>query len=178
MQRRKFIVALGTAAASGSAVLGSGAFTSVSADRTVNVEVADDSSAFLTLKQHVGGSRPNQVFSSHEDGKLVLDFDETEAGGEGVNRDAVTAFAQVFKLENHGKQPVYVWFEHDIPGVTFYRYDPDSNSLDGPENAKHNLGVGAHMKIGVEIDTTGPAWNDVDELSGNVTVHASAEDPV
>ncbi|QKY20962.1 DUF1102 domain-containing protein [Halolamina sp. CBA1230] len=176
MDRRKFIAGLGSLTAAGAAGIGTGAFTSVSADRTVSVSVADDSSAFLTLKQHVGG-RPNQVFSSYEDGQLVLDFDETDVGGGGVNQDAVTEFANVFKLENHGTQAVNVWFEHDIPGVTFYRFDPDSNSLDSPSNAKIGLGTGAHMKIGVEVDTTASGAGDVDSLSGTVTIHASAESP-
>jgi len=177
MQRRKFVAGIGSLAAAGAVGISTGAFTSVTADRSVSVEVADDSSAFLTLKQHVGQSTPNDVFSSHEDGELVLDFDETAIGGQGVNRDAVTAFDNVFKLENHGTQPVNVWFEHDLPGVTFYRFDPDSNSFDGPENAKIGLHVGAHMGIGVEIDTTVDDWDSVDQLSGTVTIHASAEDP-
>jgi hypothetical protein len=175
MKRRTLLAGVGSLAATGA--VGTGAFTSVSADRTVSVSVADDSSAFLTLKQHVGG-RPNQVFSSHEDGQLVLDFDETAAGGEGVNRGAVTAFANVFKLENHGTQAVNVWFEHDLPGVTFYRFDPDSNSLDGPANAKIGLAAGGHMKISVEIDTTVPEFDGVDELNGTATIHTSAENPV
>lgn len=94
-----------------------------------------------------------------------------------MNREAVSQFDQVFKLVNRGTQAVNVWFEHDLPGVTFYRFDPDSNSLDGAENAKIGLAVGAHMKIGVEVDTTVAGFDDVDHLQGAVTVHASAEDP-
>lgn len=176
MKRRTLLAGVGSLAATGAVAVGTGAFTSVSADRNVSVSVADDSSAFLTLKQHVGG-RPNQVFSSHKNGQLVLDFDETAAGGDGVNRDAVTAFANVFKLENHGTQAVNVWFEHSLPGVTFYRFDPDSNSLDGASNAKIGLAAGAHMKIGVEVDTTVSGFDGLDQLGGAVTIRASTESP-
>lgn len=176
MKRRNFLAGLGSLTAAGAGALGTGAFTSVRAERSVSVEVARDSRAFLKLDPSLRSST-NDAFASYENNQLVLDFDETAVGGEGVNRDAVTAFDQVFKLVAQGTQRVNVWFEHDLPGVTFYRFDPDSNSLTGPENAKHGLAVGGHMKIGVEIDTTVDGWNGVDELSGTVTVHASAEDP-
>jgi hypothetical protein len=176
MQRRKFVAGLGSLAAAGAAAMGTGAFTSVEADRSVSVEVADDSDAFLFFDTGLKSSE-NDVFASFEDGLLVLDFDETDAGGSGVNRAAVSQFDQVFKLANRGTQAVNVWFEHDLPGVTFYRFDPDSNSLDGPENAKLGLAAGAHMKIGVEVDTTVSEWDGLGDVSGDVTVHASAEDP-
>ena len=165
---------MGSLAAGGAAAMGTGAFTSVEANRTVSVEVADDSSAFLQLDPTLKSSE-NDVFASYTNGQLKLDFDETEAGGEGVNNEAVTKFDQVFKLQNHGTQPVNIWFEHDLPGVTFYRFDPDSNSLDGASNAKIGLQEGAHMKIGIEIDTT-VAGTDSD-FSGSVTIHADAENP-
>ncbi|MDH5018897.1 hypothetical protein [Halobacterium rubrum] len=176
MQRRKFIAGMGSLAAAGAAGLGTGAFTTVEADRSVSVEVADDASAFLMFDPGLKSST-NDVFASYEDGLLVLDFAETEVGGQGVNRNAVLQFDQVFKLVTRGTQAVNIWFEHDLPGVTFYRFDPDSNSLDGPENAKIGLANGGHMKIGVEIDTTVPEFDGVDELDGTVTIHVSAEDP-
>lgn len=176
MKRRKLIASIGSLAAAGAAGIGTGAFTSVEADRNVSVELANDAEAFLMFDPGLKSST-NDTFASYEDGLLVLDFDETEVGGQGVNHAAVSQFDQVFKLVNHGTQRVNIWFEHDLPGVTFYRFDPDSNSLDGPENAKIGLAVGAHMKIGVEIDTTVSGFEGVDELDGSVTVHASAEDP-
>jgi hypothetical protein len=177
MQRRNYIVGMGSFAAVGAAGLGTGAFTSVEADRNVSVEVADDAGAFLKFDPGLKSST-NDAFASYEDGLLVLDFDETEVGGQGVNDDAVSQFDQVFKLVARGTQRVNIWFEHDLPGVTFYRFDPDSNSLDGPANAKIGLAAGGHMKIGVEIDTTVPEFDGVDELDGTVTIHASAENPV
>mgnify|MGYP006298212611 CR=1 FL=1 len=176
MKRRKLLAGVGSLAATAAAGIGTGAFTSVNANRSLEVEVADDAEAFLMFDPGLKSST-NDAFASYEDGLLVLDFDETDVGGQGVNRDAVSQFDQVFKLVARGTQRVNIWFEHDLPGVTFYRFDPDSNSLDGPENAKIGLAAGGHMKIGVEIDTTVPGFDGVDELDGAVSIHASAEDP-
>ena len=43
MKRRTILLGLGTAIAGGGAVLGTGAFTTVEADRSVSVNVAEDS---------------------------------------------------------------------------------------------------------------------------------------
>jgi hypothetical protein len=176
MERRKFLIGAGSLAAGSAAAVGTGAFTSVSAQRNVTVQVEDDMDAFLQLDSTLKSST-NDVFASTENGRLVIDVSNTDAGGEGVNENAVTTLDQVFKLQNHGTQPVNIWFDHDIPGLTFYRFDPDSNSLDGAENAKIGLATGAHMKIGIEVDTTADGAGDVDEIGGTVTIRADAEDP-
>lgn len=49
MKRRNIIVLLGATAASGSAVVGSGAFSSVEADRDLDVSVVGDEDAYLAL---------------------------------------------------------------------------------------------------------------------------------
>ena len=174
MKRRKLLVGIGSLAAGGAAAIGTGAFTSVEASRTIAVEVAGDSSAFLLLDPSLKSSA-NDVFASYDDGQLVLNFDDTAAGGEGINNNAVTTFDQVFKLKNHGTQSVNIWFEHSLPGVTFYRFNPDSNSLDGPSNAKIGLQEGGHMKIGVEIDTRVEGTDS--DFGGTVTVHADVDIP-
>jgi hypothetical protein len=174
MKRRTLLAGVGSLAATGA--VGTGAFTSVSADRNVSVNVVNDDSALLMFDPGLRSST-NDVFASYDDGTLVLDFDETAVGGQGVNEDAVSQFDQVFKLVNRGTQRVNVWFDHSLAGVTFYRFDPDSNSLDGASNAKIGLAAGGHMKIGVEVDTTVSGFDGVDQLDGTVTIHASAESP-
>ena len=49
MNRRRFLTTLGAAAGTTSLTLGSGAFTTVSAERTVSVDVADDFVATLVV---------------------------------------------------------------------------------------------------------------------------------
>jgi hypothetical protein len=47
MQRRKFLVGAAGTAIGSSALVGSGAFTSVEADRSISIQTAGDANAFL-----------------------------------------------------------------------------------------------------------------------------------
>jgi hypothetical protein len=106
MQRRKFIAGIGSLAAAGVAAVGTGAFTSVSANRTVDVQVASDDSALLSL---AAASAPNGVFADGSgSGTMSVAFDESGNGGLGVSQDATTVFRNVFRIENRGTQRVEV----------------------------------------------------------------------
>ena len=90
MKRRKFILGVGATAASGAAALGSGAFTTVRADRNVSVAVAGDNSAFLRMTpvtHKISGADPATVYQQ-ENGTLTVDV--TQGGASGVNVDATT----------------------------------------------------------------------------------------
>lgn len=107
MKRRKVIFGLGTTAVSGAAVLGSGAFSSVEANRSVTVEVADDTEAFLALI-------PTSEYAIERNGLFTLDLSSsnpTDAGGTGVNANAETIIKDAFKIENRGTQTVEITFE-------------------------------------------------------------------
>jgi len=56
--RRKFIAGLGALATGSAAAVGTGAFTSVSAERSVTIDTADDAYAFLRLNERGGGETP------------------------------------------------------------------------------------------------------------------------
>jgi hypothetical protein len=81
MNRRKLLATLGTAAAGTSAVLGTGAFTSVSAGRSVSVSVADDANAFLALRDETDG----EIVRQNGSGQLVIDFGAGPATGVNAN---------------------------------------------------------------------------------------------
>jgi hypothetical protein len=49
MKRRTFVLGMGTAAAGGSVLLGSGAFSGVEPERTVTIETVGDEDAYLRL---------------------------------------------------------------------------------------------------------------------------------
>jgi hypothetical protein len=81
---------MGSLAAGGAAAMGTGAFTSVSADRQVSVEVAGDNSALLRLTpvtHKISGADPAIVYQN-SDGELAVDV--TQGGASGVNVDAIT----------------------------------------------------------------------------------------
>jgi hypothetical protein len=77
MKRRKFILGTGAAAASGASLLGSGAFTSVEADRNLAIDVAGDANAFLRLAPCTldGEEQPNGAYvHGHSDGTMSIDL--------------------------------------------------------------------------------------------------------
>jgi len=99
--RRKFIAGLGALATGSAAAMGTGAFTSVSASRQVDVAVASDNNAYLGLK----GTGDRATTSG---GELRLDFDGSSNGSSGLNPNARTAFTDLFTIENQGDNPVLI----------------------------------------------------------------------
>jgi hypothetical protein len=114
MSRRTFFATLGTATAGTSAAVGTGAFTSVSADRSVNVQVADDSNAFLGLVPGETG------LATEAGGTLQINLDGTGTPASGVNFNAVTQIGShenpeddhAFKIVNQGTQSVMLKLNH------------------------------------------------------------------
>ncbi len=94
MNRRNVLIGLGTIVAGGGAALGTGAFSSVEATRTVSVGVADDANAFLALEK---GSElhTNAVDNSGEQLKIDLSSEFGQPDGEGVNVGAVTTIGKI-----------------------------------------------------------------------------------
>ncbi|MXR50747.1 hypothetical protein GRX03_03890 [Halovenus sp. WSH3] len=110
MERRKFLIGAGSLAAGGAAALGSGAFTSVQADRTVSVSTAADNDAFLALDP---SNSTNQAYASNAgSGAVTINLD-SDAGveGTGVNRNSTTQINDIFKVRNQGTQPVVVYVD-------------------------------------------------------------------
>jgi|AntDeeMetagen285_2_1112576.scaffolds.fasta_scaffold08781_1 hypothetical protein len=107
MNRRKFILGLGATAAGGVSLLGSGAFTSVEAERNITVNVTSDSDAFLGLQPSDG---PNGEYATESNGLLALTVTETNAGGSGVNPDAETLMDDVLTVTNQGTQEISFLF--------------------------------------------------------------------
>jgi hypothetical protein len=105
MKRRKFILGLGASAVGASALFGSGAFTSVEAERSVNVNVAGDANAYLGLEPIDG---PNGAYAEITDGTLEIIVGE---GDKGVNLNAITHLHRIFRVTNQGTQPVVIYFE-------------------------------------------------------------------
>jgi len=104
MKRRKFIIGAGSIAAGSAAAIGTGAFTSVEADRGVTVNVAGDESALLALAPCDTGSYPNGEYASIQDGQFTLDIPN-------LNGNAFTRIDNVFRVTNQGTQPVVIYFQ-------------------------------------------------------------------
>lgn len=106
MNRRRFIATLGMATGV-STILGTSAFTSTSADRSVSVRVTSDANAFLTLRPADG---PNGEYAVLNNGQLELQLNRnnSDVSGNGVPDDALTQILDVFVIENQGTQEVGV----------------------------------------------------------------------
>lgn len=183
MERRKFIIGAGALATGSSAAIGTGAFTTASTgDRTVNVNKAADSEAFLTIEPS-GGS--NGGYAEESDGTLQLNFDEnndTGSGtlfkGDGVNKGSVYTFDNVFVINNQGNAEVDTWITTEgLSGVQFYQ-DGDTNdrlekAVWSTGGTKSNLNISSSgVKVGVKIIADDLDVSGLGDLSGSVTVHA------
>jgi hypothetical protein len=185
MQRRKLLAAMGSLTAGGAAALGTGAFTSVSADRSVAVDVADDSDAFLAIEPQATPNG-NEYASVNADGTVELDFSETETGGGGLNRNAETIIRDILQVRNQGTQDVIVGVTGLPDFMSIYTDDGgvaangNSTSLnqDSYDPSSGNLAlvrVGETMNdVGVIFRLKGEDASPLEDFSGTLTFNAVA----
>ena len=176
MNRRNFVIGLGALSAGGAATIGTGAFSSVAANREISVEVADDSEAYLTLQSE------SEYAEENGDRVLELDFSEkVSGGGEHMGERQVMEFGpgdpydnpdeSVFSIQNRGTEEVQItkpqfdakYFDENgdlLPEVDFPA-DPDEfqlmiallnrpSNLDGPDTIEpgQRSGVGVQIAVG------------------------------
>ena len=83
MDRRKFVIGVGSLAAGGAAAMGTGAFSAAQLDnRNVDIGVSTDESALIGLR-----AGEDELVTQDSDGKLDIDFTSSN-GGDGVNPDS------------------------------------------------------------------------------------------
>ena len=126
--------AVGTLAATG-------AFTTVEAERTADVDVAGDANALLAIQpaeQNGSSSFINQDDTDDSTFEIVLDGNE---GNNGVNANATTTAEGIFNITNNGEEDVDVWINteggaqdgNNSVNTTFYidddRVGPDGSQI-------------------------------------------------
>lgn len=108
--RRNVLIGLGGVVATGGAVLGTGAFTTVTAERTVNVETAGDASAFLGLEPAARNGTPENPYVEQSDDTVQITLENpdgsNEANATGVNVNAETVFRNLVTITNNGTQDI------------------------------------------------------------------------
>lgn len=181
MKRRNLLATVGLAASGGIAV-GTGAFTSVEAERTVTVEVAEDSKALLAMDDRNTG--PNSGFANIAGGTLQFDINDvfgTGEDGEGPGSQSVYTFDDVFGVQNQGTQDVYFEVEFEdtdtIDGLGFYAGESDEQLLDGDNNVAE-IPVGEEADMGVFLDTSdeGVERGEDREIDNVTAVITASED--
>ncbi|MCL9816994.1 DUF1102 domain-containing protein [Natronocalculus amylovorans] len=160
MERRKFVIGLGALVAGSGAAMGTGAFSSVQAERDLSVNISDDSSAYLELNA-------TSPYARESDEMLELTFndnaeaDDSSPAGTGVNNRAITTFTDVFEVTNAGTQDVQVYV--DLPdGVRMF-----SESYPDQDN-------GSSSDAGTPIDLV--YWPGGGTQRGDPTEEWAAED--
>jgi len=181
MQRRKFMVGLGSLAAGGAAAMGTGAFSEMnSGERSVTVQVVQDRDSFLALVPNDKGSNKHGQFAEQNDeGKLEINVDNSNMShnGHGVNPDSEYYLDNVFNIRNKAdrdeSRPDHrIWISSNTANrVDFYWGANPSDSAEGSNN-QTTLAAGKQRDVGMYIDATG--LDPSDEISGDVVI--SAED--
>ncbi len=146
MERRKFLIGASSAAVGASAVIGSGAFSFVRADRDITVDVVGDGDAYLGLE-------PTSEYAAHDGNQLVLDFaggssPNLSQNGDGLNDNASSRFDFVFEIHNNGTNDARISFHAGtgIGGmpdeVTWYYSDGDDDPTYDEQHQLHDTAGG------------------------------------
>ncbi|RJX51147.1 hypothetical protein [Halonotius pteroides] len=203
LTRRNAVLGLTGVTAGGGAIVGTGAFTSVEAERSVTVTTAGDADAALGMEPL---STPNgDEYAAIDGGTLAITVPT-------VNLTAVTHIDDVFGVTNNGTQPVVVCLEEqggektaavDLGARLDQGFSDGSNdvtsvgggeqpSSDGiadteivdlsypgsPAASRYNdigilLDVGQSLEVGVYIDTSDANLND--ELGESSSVNLNKD---
>ncbi len=183
MRRRKFLIGMGSLAAGGAAAMGTGAFTTASAERQVEVRVASDSSGYIGLFD------TDSPYSSVNNGQIALDFSEVEGQGEGpgigtfdsgkgLNPDSTFHFDDVFRIverEYGGELRVAITTSgFNLENLEVTSNDGESllaEDYDNPTNAPDVSAGGGSLTANMTIETKGSTDSDA---GGTMTIHAGA----
>lgn len=194
MNRRNVLVGLGTIVAGGGAALGTGAFTSVEADRTVTVQTTGDASAFLSLSPARDGGE--YVNDSDDAIEIVLNG-SSSADGSGLNENAVSRFENLVTVANQGTQVIdsltfeFSYGSTDLNSAQTLQITSgdatinadgsetdllaESSEEDATTEPTGQLDAGQSVPFGIQVDlTTADDGTDLDN-AGTITLTITAE---
>lgn len=155
-------------------VTATGAFTTVDAQRTVNVGVSGDSAALLAMD---ASDSPNGAYADTDGTDITVDisdqnpsYTDGDFDGKGVNDNATTTMDHVFNITNQGTQEVEVTVSYASQPNGFHLYN-DTESNTDLKGQTVTLGQGDSMSIGVYVNTTQGGFT---EDTVDVTIQADA----
>lgn len=126
MERRKFLIGAGSAAVGSSALVGSGAVSSITADRDADLRIATDANAYLGLE-----ANPDHPYVTQTgDGVITFNFDGSGVSGNGINNRADTTLEDAFDINNQSDRSQFVWASFT---------DADGNAVDPTSGAARSV---------------------------------------
>jgi hypothetical protein len=176
-------------------VAASGAFTTVEADRSVDVNTSGDASALLSLDaESPSPNADDYVSGSGNEIQINLNTTNSAGGGNGINQDALTDVDDLINITNQGSQEVEVHIVMDEGGSSLSNLNnsvdftvdgssggatsvPDTldrSSTDSGSGSSVTLPVGESVTIGIEIDLTGVSTGSSDTILNDITIVANA----
>lgn len=170
LNRRNALIGLGAIATGGGALFGSGAFSSVEANREVTIGVTGDSSANLALSANntniandSGGSANNQV----------------GIDGSSFNPDATTEYDDAIDIVNNASGERYVAIQNPTIGngtATFYVDSGVNDTISNVSDLSTSyvaIAAGADLTVGISFNADDTAASTATDT---VTIEAVDED--
>jgi hypothetical protein len=140
--RRNTLIGLGSLVAGSGALIGTGAFSSVEADRQVTVNTTGDGDALLALSLDTSYQGITDSGGSGTNGETTIGITLDK-----INDDAVTTFNEALTITNNGGNSVSLTIDdNSLDGVTFTL---NTSSLDATG------GSTTSATADIEVDTTG-----------------------
>jgi hypothetical protein len=199
MKRRNLLLGLGAAVSGGAATMGTGAFSSAQANRSVSVTVeGDNPSAYLALDEtddsdgtftDLPNGGAGDVTSTGSSGdELIIDlngFPGTASGSSGPATNATTDVDGVFEIINQSTQDLFVNIESlsfdsndDGTDDTFLRFYPGEDSgadlSSGTDELRINTGNSAPIGIQIETNENAVAAGGSSTPDADTTITATA----
>ena len=158
LTRRNALIGLGSLVAGSGALVGTGAFSSVEADRTVSISSAGDGSALLQIDSGDGASA-SEITGTDTDGNV----DQFQLTAGDLNGGAVTEFNRAIKITNNGAENVGLYVDDSPSDIgANEELDIEDSSSDGTIIGSGNsvdLTSNGSVELDVVVDLTN---NNVD----------------
>lgn len=144
MNRRSFLLSIGAASVGTGAVFGSGAFTSIEADRNVNLQVTGDTGS-AQVGFSPGSGATSIIGTDSSESVDIINFEKTNLNGQ-----AKTSFKNALQVDNNSTSKVNLYIDDSTTGVG----DDPTNSevLDFQEGDAGASIVGSTQSITLDPD--------------------------
>jgi hypothetical protein len=143
LTRRNALIGLGSLVAGSGALVGTGAFSSVEANRTVNIGSAGDTSALLKIESGSGASA-GEITGEDTTGQV----DQFRLTADDLNGDAVTEFNKAIKITNDGAENVGLYIDDSTDDIG------SSEELDIEDSSTDSTIIGSGNSVDLSKDSS------------------------